>query len=270
MRTRNSWWLVALVAVFGLVLAACPADDAPTVDDDVAADDLNLISEGTLTVCTDVPYAPFEFEDPDAPSGYSGFDIDLMQEIADRLDLTLEVVNTGFDPIESGVAMESDQCDIAAAAMTITEERAENINFTDSYFDAEQSLLTKSDSGISTLDDLDGGSLGVQSATTGEAYAQDNAPDGAEIVSFENPGDLFTALDAGEIDAILQDLPVNSEHAREDDTTEVVDTYDTGESYGFGAKGEGKEALVDAVNGILSEMRDDGTYDEIYDRYFEA
>jgi polar amino acid transport system substrate-binding protein len=270
----KTWRLLALVAVLALGLAACPEDDAPTVDDDEEVaedtDDLELIQDGALVVCTDVPYPPFEFEDPDAPSGYSGFDIDLMQEVADRLDLTLEVVNTGFDPIESGVAMQSDQCDIAAAAMTITDDRAENINFTDPYFDADQSLLAKGDSDIETLDDLAGQTLGVQSATTGEAYANENAPEDAEIVSFEDPGDLFTALDAGEIDAVLQDLPVNSERAREDDSVEVVDTFETGESYGFGAKREGKENLVDAINATLDEMRDDGTYDEIYDQYFEA
>jgi polar amino acid transport system substrate-binding protein len=223
-----------------------------------------------LTVCTDSPYPPFEFEDPDAPSGYSGFDIDLMQEVADRLGLELAVVNIGFDPIESGVAMAADECDIAAAAMTILPERAENITFTDPYFSADQSLLVKGDSGISSLEDLAGERLAVQTATTGERYAQDNAPEDTEIVSFENPADLFTALDAGDVQGVLQDLPVNSERAREDDTVEVIDTFETGEEYGFGARLEGKEALVDEVNRILQEMRDDSTYDEIYDRYFEA
>lgn len=277
MRSFRSPRILALAAVLALGVAACPnggengdENGAENGAADVDTEDLELINEGTLVVCTDVPYPPFEFEDPDAPSGYSGFDIDLVQEIASRLDLELEVVNTGFDPIESGVAMESDQCDLAAAAMTITEEREENINFTDPYFDAEQSLLVPADSDIESLEDFGGRRLGVQSATTGEAYAQDNAPDDTEIVSFENPGDLFTALGAGEIEGVLQDLPVNSEHARDNDDVEVIETFDTGESYGFGAKREGKENLVDAINSTLNEMRDDGTYDEIYNEYFEA
>jgi polar amino acid transport system substrate-binding protein len=258
--------LMAVLAVAALGLAACGEDNG----EEAAADDLNLISDGTLIVCTDAPYEPFEFEDPDAPSGYSGFDIDLMQEIADRLGLTLEVVNTGFDPIESGVAMAADECDIAAAAMTILPERAENVLFSDTYFSADQSLLVEADSGITSLEDLSGQRIAVQSATTGEAYAQENAPDDADIVSFESPADVFTALTAGDVQAVLQDLPVNAEAAQEDDNFEVVEMFETDEHYGFAARLEGKEALVDEVNRLLAEMEGDGTYDEIWSRYFEA
>jgi polar amino acid transport system substrate-binding protein len=128
----------------------------------------------------------------------------------------------------------------------------------------------KADSGITSLEDLSGQRIAVQSETTGEAYAQENAPDDAEIVSFENPADLFTALDAGEVEAVLQDLPVNVEAARGDDTVEVAETFTTGENYGFAARLEGKEGLIDEVNRILGEMQEDGTYDEIFNRYFEA
>lgn len=254
--------VTAVLAALALMSTAC--------GDAEEAGDLNLITEGTLTVCTDAPYEPFEFEDESAPSGFAGFDIDLLQEIADRLGLTLTVTNTGFDPIQSGVAMNSDQCDIAAAAMTITPDRAENILFSDPYFDADQSLLVKVGSGITSLEDTAGRTIGVQSNTTGEAYARENAPEDAEITSLEDPGSLFTALDADEVQAILQDLPVNSERARQDDTVEVVATFPTGEQYGFGMKTEGKEALAEAVNEQLAEMRQDGTYDQIFDRYFEA
>lgn len=280
---RATMRLAAMFGVLALAAAACGNGDEPALEGSPTASpatsptgaspapaDLNLITDGTLTVCTDAPYAPFEVEDADAPSGFSGFDIDILQEIADRQGLTLSVTNTGFEPIQSGVAMNSDQCDIAAAAMTITDERAENILFSDPYFDADQSLLTKMDSGISSLEDTAGRGIGVQSNTTGAAYARDNAPDDADITDFEDPGTLFTALEAEDIDAILQDLPVNSERARTDDTVEVVETYATGEQYGFGMKLEGKQDLAAAVNQTLQEMRDDGTYDQIYDRYFEV
>lgn len=273
MRLRNLSSFLVLGAAVVLIASGCGQDggaDQSDGDQTPAAADLNLITEGTLTVCTDAPYEPFEFEDPQAPSGYSGFDIDLLQEVSDRLGLELGVVNTGFDPIESGVAMASDECDIAAAAMTITEERAENVLFTEPYFSADQSLLVKSDSGISALEDLAGKRIAVQSATTGEEYATENAPGDAEIVSFENPGDLFTALEAGDVDAVLQDLPVNAQKAQTDDTVEVVETFQTGENYGFAARKEGKEELINEVNRLLQEMRDDGTYDEIYDTYFQA
>ncbi|MFT5563324.1 MAG: ABC-type amino acid transport substrate-binding protein [Myxococcota bacterium] len=121
--------------------AASDADtELPTVEAGTS-DGVELITAGTLTVCSDLPYPPFEFEDADAPSGYSGFDIDLVQAISTKLGLELAVIVSGFDPIQSGIAMATGQCDLAASAMTITEEREANLDFTDGYYDAKQSLL---------------------------------------------------------------------------------------------------------------------------------
>ena len=164
--------------------------------------------------------------------------------------------------------MAANQCDIAASAITITAEREEAIDFATPYFDADQSLLVKADSGYATLTDLAGKNLGVQSGTTGEAYAQENAPSDVEIVSFENGGELFIALEAGNIDGILQDLPVNGYRTTQDDTVTVVETYTTGEQYGFAVQEEGKEALLDAVNDALGAIRDNGTYDDIFAKWF--
>lgn len=253
---------------------ATQADDATEAGDATQEDggedpaaDLELVSDGTLTVCTESPYEPFEFEDPESPSGYSGFDIDIVDGIATRLGLELSVVNTGFDALTSGTAMAAGECDMAISAMTITEERAENIDFSEPYYNAAQSLMVPADSGITTLADVDG-RLGVQSGTTGEAYAQENAPDTAELVAFDAGADLFTALAAGDIVGILQDLPVNVERAQEDDSLDVVETYDTDEEYGMAFQQEANTELLEAVNGALGEMRDDGTYDEIYNSYF--
>ncbi|MFO7778757.1 MAG: transporter substrate-binding domain-containing protein [Nitriliruptoraceae bacterium] len=233
-----------------------------------AAADLNLVSDGTLTVCSEVPYEPFEFEDPDAPSGYSGFDIDLMQEIADRNGLDLVVVNTGFEGLTSGAEMAAGTCDVAASAITITEERAANVDFTETYYSAIQSLLVPVGSDISSIDDLvEGVTVGVQSGTTGADYAEENVP-GAEIRSYEGGGDLFTALEAGQIEAILQDEPVNANRADQDDSVEVVETYDTGEDYGFATVQDREDGLVPLLNDTLDEIREDGTYDEIFDSYF--
>ncbi len=254
------------LATAGLLLSAC-ADDEPDNGEEVASDELELVSEGQLTVCSDVPYPPFEFEAPDAPSGYSGFDIDLVQEIANRLDLELVVLETGFDGLQSGATLAAGQCDLAASAMTILEERAENLNFSDPYYDAEQSLIVLADSDISGLEDLDGEALGVQGQTTGADYAQDNAPDDTEIVEFDQGPDIYTGMLAGQVAAGLQDLPVNLDRAEEDDRFEVVETFETGEHYGFAAALDNDE-LIAAINEQLDAMRDDGTYDEIYDRYF--
>lgn len=264
--------LASVTTAAALLLTACGDDgddgDATTGEGEAAeTEDLALISEGTLTVCSDIPYAPFEFEDADAPSGFSGFDIDLMQEIADRLDLELNVLVTGFDAIESGTALAADTCDIAASAMTITEEREENLSFSDPYYDSLQSLLVSTDAGVSSLDEFAGRSLGVQGATTGAEFAYENAPEDTQIIEYPDDGVMWQAMQAGDIEGILQDLPVNVEHADEEGY-EIVEEFDTGEQYGFAVRNEGKEALLEAVNTQLGEIRDDNTYQEIYDSYF--
>ena len=288
MRLRRFRTSAAVLAATALVLTACGGDDTggentettsetgsptegmssePATGETTSAamGDVETITEGTLTVCSDIPYAPFEFEED---GEITGFDIDVMQAIADEIGLELEVNAIGFDPIQSGTALNSDQCDVAASAITITEEREANLDFTDPYYDAEQSLLTSSDSSIATIDDLSGQTVGVQSATTGETYTRENAPEDAEITAFENPGDLLTALQSGQVDAVLQDLPVNAEFARNNEGFEVIETYDTGEQYGFAVAEEGSDAVLQAINDALQSIRDNGTYDELYNSYF--
>ena len=249
--------ILGTVLVLALFAAGCGDDSADTGE-------FGLVNDGTLTVCTDSPYPPMEFE---VDGEFTGFDIELMRAIADDLGLDLSVNNIGFDPITSGLAMEAGDCDIAAASITITDEREENIDFSDGYFSGDQSLLTRDDTGITTLADTSGRNLGVQTGTTGELYANENAGD-ASIVSFENPGDLILALTAGEVDAVLQDIVVNGDAALNNDSFVLVETYPTDEFYGFAVKEEGSEALLEAVNESLQKLRDDGTYDDIYDEFF--
>ena len=291
MRLRRFRTSAAVLAATALVLTACGGDDTGSEGTETTSEsasptgemtsepatgettgeampgDVTTLTEGTLTVCSDIPYPPFEFEEDGA---ITGFDIDVMRAIADQMSLELEVNAIGFDPIQSGTALNSNQCDVAASAMTITEERKANLDFTDPYYDAKQSLLTADDSGISTIDDLSGASVGVQSATTGETYARENAPEDAEITAFENPGDLLTALQAGQVDAVLQDLPVNADYARGHEGFSIVEEYDTGEQYGFAVKKDREDGLLQALNGGLQAIRDGGTYDELYDQYFSA
>ncbi|MDA4892117.1 MULTISPECIES: basic amino acid ABC transporter substrate-binding protein [Microbacterium] len=264
---------LAFAAAASLTLAGCAGSgDAPSEvpgGTPAAGDDYGLVTAGTLTVCSDVPYPPFEVEDPSAETGYSGFDIDLLGAIAEKLGLKLSVQDVGFDALQSGVTLVSGTCDVGASAMTITDERKANIDFSDPYYDSLQSLLTRTDSGIKSIKDLDGKNVGVQQGTTGESYATENAP-GAQLVQYPSDGELWPAIQAGQIDAILQDQPVNLEHEKADKSYKIVETYNTDEQYGFAfAKGE-KEALLTAVNGALKELRDSGEYQTIYDSYFTA
>jgi polar amino acid transport system substrate-binding protein len=252
---RHPFRAVATAAALSLVLVACGGtDDSATPEE-----------RGLLKVCSDIPYPPFEFEDPSSPIGYSGFDIELIAAIADLLGSDVEIIESGFDALTSGAAMAAGQCDVAVAAMTITPERAQQIDFSDVYYESIQSLLVPEGSAITSIADLVAGlRVGVQSGTTGEDYATENVP-GATIVGFENPGDLLTALLAGTIDAVLQDAPVNEDNASREATV-VVETYDTGESYGIAF--EKGSPLVAEVNAALATLRADGTYDALFDKYF--
>ncbi|MGH8828900.1 MAG: transporter substrate-binding domain-containing protein [Jiangellaceae bacterium] len=260
---------VAAAVASALLLSACGGDDGDGDTTAAGGDEFGLVEAGTLTVCSDIPYPPFEVEDSSAPSGYSGFDMDLMQDVADRLELDLAVADVGFEGLQSGTVLAAGQCDLGASAMTITEERKANLDFSDPYYDSLQSLLVPADSGITSIDDLDG-LVGVQQGTTGEAYAQENLPDTATTQAFPSDGELWPALQAGSIIAILQDLPVNVEHAKADPNYAIVEEFDTGEQYGFAFAKDDKTALLDAVNEQLQSMRDDGTYDDLYATYFSA
>lgn len=266
MQRRNVIAGIALAATATLALAGCSGGTDSGSDE---GDEFGLVEAGTLTVCSDIPYPPFEFEGGDNGTGYTGFDIDLLDAIAKKLDLKLAVQDVGFDALQSGTTLQSGTCDLGASAMTITEERKANIDFSEPYYDSLQSLLVRTDSGIESIDDLAGKNVGVQQGTTGESYATENAPE-AQLVQYPSDGELWPAIQAGQIDAILQDQPVNLEHEKADSAYKIVETYDTEESYGFAfAKGE-KEELLDAVNEALQELRDSGDYQTIYDTYFTA
>ena len=164
------------------------------------------------------------------------------------------------------LAVVATACSSGSGASTIAAERAENASFSDSYFSADQSLLVLAEMGTPKLSEFGGKKIGVQSSTTGEAYAKENAPADTEIVSFESGEDLFLALTANAVDAILQDLPVNGYRAQTDSAFSLADTFTTDEQYGF-AMAKGSD-LVAEVNKALKTLRDNGTYGDLHEKYF--
>jgi len=260
MKARGVAALLA-ASLLGLSLTACGGGGGSTTKSGA-----QLISAGTLTDCSDVPFPPFEDFDKSSPTGFKGFDIDIISEIAKGMNLKLVVKDSAFDPLQSGLALNSGQCDIVASAMTITPDRKQNLDFSDGYYDSKQSLLVPDGSDIKSINDLSGKKVGVQQGTTGKTYAEENAT-GADIVSFPSDAEMYQAIKAGQVDALLQDLPVNLNHQQDGGFT-IVQTYSTNEQYGLAIK-KGNTALVNDVNAQLKKMRSDGTYDQIYNKYFK-
>ena len=253
----------ATAALMSLTLAAC----ATGQDKVELANGVKLIEEGKLAVCTHLPYEPFEYKQG---GEIVGFDVDLMDLVADELGLKQRTFNTPFEGIETGQSMNTSKCDIAAAGMTITDERAEVMDFSDPYFDATQALLVNEGSGLDSLESLAGKTLGVQIGTTGQQYAEANVPDDVEVKVFEDLALLVSAVKSGSIPAVINDNSVLYDYVDKNPGTEVSVEFDTGESYGFAvAKGD-NDALLETVNEILAQARDDGTYDELYEKYFPS
>jgi len=256
--------IIAGAAGVTLALAGCSSTENAGADNT-----LGTIKAGTITVCSDSPYPPFEFEDPSTATGYTGFDIDIMEAIAGKLGLKLAVVDSDFDTLQSGAPLAAGTCDVGASALTITEERKANLDFSDPYYDSLQSLLVKKDSPIKSLADLSGKKVGVQAGTTGQIYAEENAPKDASLVAYPSDGEMWPALQAGQVDALLQDYPVNNQHVRDDSSYVVVAKYETDEQYGFALYKDKAPELLKAINDTLQQLRDEGTYGTIYAKYFD-
>ncbi len=217
----------------------------------------------TITVASDIAYRPFEFYRNGEPVG---FDIDLMREIGRRAGFTPEFQNVTFDGIIPGLG--SNLYDAAISAITITEERRQQVDFSEPYFNADQSLLVRSDSDIRSVNDLGQATVGVQIGTTGANKANEFQQQGkiAEVRTFDTIEDAFTALENGQVDAVINDLPVSQDKANTSDgRLKVVQVIPTGEQYGIAfPKGSN---LVDPVNRALEEIKRDGTYVKIYEKW---
>ena len=259
--------LLATLAALSLTVAACGGSD--NTSEAASSGDLTTVQSGKLTVCTDAPYEPFEYQDESGT--WTGFDMDIMTKIAEANDLELNVTVQTFDGILLKLAAK--ECDVVASSVTITEERKQSVDFSDGYFDSYQSLLVRNEDAetINSLEALDGKKVGVQASTTGEAFAKENAS-GAKIQSYEDASAMFLALDSKQIDAVLQDFPINASRAVKQGTTTVSAKFTEGqeaEQYGFAVE-KGNTALLTVINKALTDFRADGTYDTIFAKYFGA
>lgn len=218
----------------------------------------------TITVASDIAYRPFEFSENGEAKG---FDIDLMNEIGERAGFGVKYQNVAFDGIIGGLG--SNLYDASISSMTITPEREEQIDFSDPYFNADQSLLVAADSDIQAVEDIGDATVGVQIGTTGEIKANEFAESGeitGDVRTFDTIEDAFAALENQQVDAIINDLPVSQDKANKSDgNLKIVQTIPTGEQYGIAFPTDSE--LVGPVNDALAEVKDDGTYAKIYEKW---
>ena len=262
MSRLRSWPLVALAVLLAAVLVAAGCGDDDNSSSSTSSADLGLIQDGRLKVGSDIPYPPFEFgRAPD----YKGFDVDVVNEIAKRLDLDAEFIKTPFDPIFRNLAQ--GRFDMVASAATITPEREGTVAFSVPYFAADQSLMIKKGSDIKTKDDLEGKIVGAQLGTTGAMYAKDKTK-AKTVRTYDLIDDAFKALESGQVEAVINDFPVSKYAEQSKPNLQVVQRIATGEEYGL-AFAKKSVALRKAVREQVDKMKEDGTFTTIYKKWFK-
>jgi ABC-type amino acid transport substrate-binding protein len=218
-----------------------------------------------LSVGSDVPYAPFE-EFGKTKTEFTGFDVELMEAIGERIGREVVFQDTSFDTIFRDLAQ--GKFEAVASATTITPEREESVDFTNPYYlPSAQSVVVTKGSDIASEKDLEGKTVGVQQGTTGEEYVEEEIDTG-ELRTYPQGPDTFPALKAGTIDAVVIDRPVAERAVKDDSDLEISAGIETEEEYGFVVR-QGDEELLDELNEGLKEVLDDGEYTKIYKKWFE-
>ncbi len=264
-RWSRSLLPAALILALALVLTGCSAGTEETFEGGAPGETTGPTSlvGAEITVASNIAYPPFEFSPRGEPVG---FDIDLMNEIADRAGFEVEYENVQFDELLRG--LNTDLYDAAISAMTITPGRDQQVDFSNPYFNADQSLLVTSDSDVESVDDLADDIVGVQLGTAGQIAAQELIDAGrvGEGRTYRTIGEAFVALHAGQVDGVVYDLSAAEKQVETSEgTLRIVETVPTGEQYGIAFPEDSD--LVDPVNEALAQIKADGTYEEIYERW---
>ncbi|MBE7042250.1 MAG: transporter substrate-binding domain-containing protein [Ruminococcaceae bacterium] len=241
-----------LIALCGLSLVACGGGEAET---DSAAEP----KAEALTMATNAEFPPFEYLEGEE---IVGADIEIAQAIAEILGRELEITNIDFDAALTGAA--TGKYDMAVAGITATDERKQNMNFSDDYYTASQAIIVMADSDIKVATDLEGKTISCQEGTTGEQYLLDNE---YEIQSFKTGAEAVTALTSGKVDAVVIDNAVAKALSdKQNGATVVLDEALTKEAYAIALQ-KGDDELTAEINGALSELKASGKLAEIFAKY---
>ena len=248
--------VMCVLAALMLAVAGCGSDTKQ------AAKEQKVIKVGT-----EPTFAPFEFQEKGSKE-FTGFDMDLARAIGKKLGKKVEIQNMGFDALIP--ALNSGNIDVAAAGMSITDARKQKVNFTDPYYESGLMAVVKKDNeAIKGLDDLKGKTIAVQLGTTGAKYAE--TIEGAKVKTFDSSDLACLELKNGGADAVISDLPVLQYFLKQGGSqyAKSVGTPKKGDFYGIATAKKNKD-LCDKLNKALAEMKKDGEYQKIYDKWFKV
>ena len=226
--------------------------------------ELSTVEPGKLIMSTNAAFPPYEMT---TDSGeFEGIDIETAQAIADKLGLELQIDDMDFDA--ALLAVQQGKADMVMAGVTVTDERQNVMDFTDSYATGIQSIIVKEDSDIASVDDLAGKKIGTQRGTTGYLYCSDDFGD-ENVVAYDDGLTAVQMLNNGQVDCVVIDNAPAKEFIATNPGLKLLDTAYVEESYAIGI-GKGNTELKDAINTALEELKADGTLQAIVDKYITA
>ncbi len=270
--TRRSFLAAAGLSVAALALTACGGSSSSTASSvassaaasSAAAAELTTVEAGKLTMATNAAFPPYEMT-TDA-GDFEGIDVETAQAIADKLGLELQIDDMDFDA--ALLSVQQGKADIVMAGVTVTDERKNVMDFSDSYATGIQSIIVPEGSDIASPDDLAGKKIGTQRGTTGYIYCSDDFGDDA-VVAYDDGLTAVQALNNGQVDAVVIDNAPAQEFVAANPGLVILDTSYAEEDYAIGMA-KGNTALEDAVNAALEELKADGTLQSIVDKYIVA
>lgn len=215
-----------------------------------------------IVMGTNAEFAPFEYREG---KEVVGFDVDISNKIAKNIGKELKIEDMEFGGLLA--ALETGKVDFIAAGMSKTPERAEQVDFSKPYFTASQMITIKAgNTSITSGDDLKGKKIGVQLGTTGEEVAREI--EGAEVISFDKGAMALVDLANGKLDAVVLDAEPTKNYTEGNDELQVLDEELTNEEYSIAVR-KGDKELLDAINKTIDEMKENGEYQELINKYFE-
>ena len=255
----------AAVAVLALSLTACGSKDTAGQKDAGSA-----ANEGkeTLTMATNAAFPPYEYYDGDV---MVGIDVEMAQAVADKLGMKLEIEDMDFGAIIT--AVQSGKVDMGVAGMTVTEERLQNVDFSDSYATGIQVVIVKEDSDIASIDDMYGKMIGVQESTTGHIYCADTIENGGfgeeYVTAYTTGANAVEALKTGKVDCVVIDNEPAKNFVAANEGLKILETEYAVEDYAIAISKENSD-LTAKINAALAELKADGTLDKIIAKYIPA